>query len=302
MRIAMAALLLGSCTWATRVDLHSQDCETDLDCSAGRVCSANNFCLLTSKARECERTDQCGASELCTSGMCELAETARWGCVGDAPEAPMPGSGKVTLRMQLVMRAAGETVPLTGAVTAVACAQSTCDEMEGPFTPDPAGMLKVVVEQGFEGFVKFTGGGFVNTFYRLQAPLNADLSAAAEVMILRTADVSKIAQTAGAKVNLTERGVVLFQLLDCLGEPSGDVSITNLAQDPEIDIVYLTADQTAASAARATSAAGVAMVLDAPIGSPKFKLTRQSASTDIGSLAVETVAGAITYVPYQFGR
>ncbi len=120
--------------------------------------------------------------------------------------------------------------------------------------------------------------------------------------MLSASDVAGIAQAAGAKVDLNERGVVLFQLLDCLGDFAGDVSVEGLARDPEVEIVYLAADKSADSAAKATSGAGVAMALGASIGSPKFALTRQSSSTKLGSLAVTTVAGAVSYVPYQFGH
>ncbi len=299
MRIAIAALLLlAGCTLAT--DLDTQKCDTDLDCGAGRTCSANNFCLLSSQATVCVRAAQCGLGEVCASGKCEAEETARWGCVDSMPEEPIASSGEVTLRMKISMRAGSGTVP-SSAVTAVACARPTCEEMKGPFRSNQAGVVDVVVDPGFEGFVKLTGEALIDTYYQLQTPLNADPSVA-EVTMLSAGDVAKIAQAAGAQVNLTERGVVLFQVLDCLGDLSADVSVTDVAKDPEVDIVYLAADKSADSDADATSGAGVAVALNASIGSPKFSLARQSSSKELGSVSVATIAGAVTYVPYQFGR
>jgi len=300
MRIAIVTLLLTSCTLVTELD--GERCQTDLDCGEGRACSANNLCLLTSKARECVRTDQCGEGELCASGTCQAEEAARWACVGEVPDLPVSDSDTVTLRMKLTMRPGGKAAPLAGAVTAVACVLPTCDEMEGPFAPDEAGVIEVVVDQGFEGFVKLTGNGWMDTFYQLQAPLTADSPAVSEVTMLSASEVAEIAEAADAEVNLDERGVVLFQLLDCQGDLSEGVSVTDVSKNPEVDVVYITADQTADSAASATGRAGTAMVFDASIGAPKFKLARQSARLDLGSLAVTTVAGAITYVPYQIGR
>lgn len=302
MRIAVAAVLLTGCTLVS--DLDGQACETDLDCGEGRACSANNLCLLIAEERACVRTDQCEAGEVCALGSCEEEETARWGCATTSQDATSD-SEEVTLRLQVMTRVDGksaEVVPPATQVMGAVCELPGCDGSETAVAASEAGLLEVKVAPGFQGLIKLSSAGLLDTFYQLQAPLSSTASTPVQVLMLSESELSALALAADADLNLTERGVVVFQISDCLGEPSGGISVANLADDAEGDLVYLAEDQSVDTAASSTSDTGVAIALDAAVGSMPYKLTRTEASMDLGSMTVATVAGSVTYFPYQFGR
>ncbi len=298
---AFALLLLGSCTLVS--DLDYRKCDTDSDCADGGTCSANNFCILPVEGTlQCDATNSCDDGEVCVNGQCVAEEVARWGCVADLPAEPITGSEAVTLRMRVQKRNGKETAPVSTAVTAVACKQSSCEEALGPFAVDSTGAVDVVVERGFVGFVKLTAEGLRDTLYQLQSPVNVDRSAPLDVVMLGDADVTDLSKAAGVEVDATTGAVVLFQILNCIAERSDDVSVVVVGQVPSIDIFYLAPDQTALRGATATSAAGVALATDAPTGTAQFRLVRESSGKAIDSLEVATSAGTVTYVSYEFGQ
>ncbi len=313
MRVLLLPALLSGCTFLTDVDRYN--CNTNADCGEGRFCSANKYCLLTrdaapgdgsdgdaEKPRACGPDAPCEGTDVCVADKCESEEVARWGCVGSRPERANPSAEPVVLRLQVTRREGSASVPVTGGVTVIACELPTCEAPVGPFALGDDGWVEVVVQQGFKGFVKLTADGLLDTLYQLQSPLNEDWQAPRPVTMLSEDNVSGLALLAQAEVDLEGRGVLLFQIFDCVGEGADDVSITFVKEDPAIDIFYLAPNEIPQPDATATSAAGVAGAADVPQGLQQLTLTRESTGTQIVSLAVAALPATVTYVPYRFGK
>lgn len=329
MRFALLTMLLATgCSWLS--DLEEYKCGTDEDCGDGKACSVNGYCVLIAddagepaetgpectatepcaggllcsegQCLPCDDTRPCQGADLCVMGQCLGEDEARWACVGDRPEEAMPGPAQVTLSIELRRRDGSESVPIDVDVTVTACELPTCDTPRGPFEPGDDGVVDVIVPQGFKGFVKMTGGELFDTFYQIQAPVNADRSAPLPITMLGEDNVLGLALVVGAEVDLEGRGIILFQVLDCLGERSPDVSVAMVNADPDVDSFYLAASELPQPNATATSTAGVGGVVDVPQGLPQFDLIRESTQEKLATLAVASLPRTVTYVPFRFGN
>ena len=301
MRAIVPILLVSGCTFIA--DLDGQRCDSDADCADGRSCSANNYCLLDVEdpgSLECSSADPCEGSDLCVQGQCVSAETARWGCVDDAPAAAVESSQQVALRLRLQRLDGSDTSPVASA-TVSACEFATCEAPLGPFQVDGSGSVDVMVPQGFTGFVSVTGDSLLDTLYQLQAPLNADESAPLPVTLLGESDVSSLAAAAGETAEVDSTAWVLFQLFDCTGAPTGDVAI-GAVEDEVAQVAYLSAPGTPVSDATSTDDAGLGFAGGGTGGSAQFNFARQSTGDTLGAVSVATAPGTVTVVPYQLGR
>lgn len=302
MRLPVALLLLLSgCT--VIADLDGQRCDTDADCADGRVCSANNYCLIEVEEPsgvECSSADPCDGSDLCVQGKCVSAEDARWGCVDDQPEAPNQTSEQVALRLRLQQRSGDEFTPLQSA-TVTACEFAACEDAVGPFTPDSSGTVDVTVSQGFTGFVKVSAPPLLDTLYQLQAPLNADESAALAVTVFAPDEITSLAAAAGETAAVAESAWVAFQLLDCTGTATSDITISS-ADNESATVAYLSDDGTPVADASASGSSGLAFAGGGTAGSAQFNLVRESTGTTLGAVSVATAPGSVTVVPYELGR
>lgn len=125
--LILAAVLVSACDDPV---LRDGECRSDVDCGAGRVCSANE-CV------ECASNADCGDAEFCCQGLCRPGTEIEERCGCGASPAGSPGQSCATVE--------ADSLCLVGGATAVVenVAQGTCGcgctiEEGGPLCGPPA--------------------------------------------------------------------------------------------------------------------------------------------------------------------
>ncbi|HKO51348.1 MAG TPA: hypothetical protein VJV79_26750 [Polyangiaceae bacterium] len=267
-RLLAAFGLLGSlASCSVMVDANRPQCSQDSDCTnrgpefAGSVCSA--------------------------AGLC--GEDPKWSC--DAA----PTSTGYTLTMHL--QDAVDSKKVLPGVVAQLCRQLdvACETPVGAtVVSDAGGGITMQIEPGFDGYVQLTDSKIAPSLYFLTPPKSGDLDLPM-VPLASPLAARGIVVTAGAKSWLPDRGIVLLNAFDCLGQTAGGITFSlGGAPDPSTVIFYLV-DNFPTTTGTATDATGYGGLVNVPVGVATIAGTLGPGGRKVSNTSLLIRAGYVSY-------
>ncbi len=258
---------------------------------------------------QCTTTADCTArgfkNAACMANVCQMAAPPDagapdpiWGCVGHVPVPNPDTNKKVTITEQLVLALDGSPV------TDVTC--DVCDKLDYNCTgtnpdfpkglhPDAKGNVSAAVVQGFDGFVRITGGTTLDSLVFIGQPLIKPPSVKI-IQLLRPMDYTTIAMVAGLKVDMTH-GTAILEGVDCEGLPMSGISFKTNVKDSETAAFYLiNMLPQEPPMATATDTDGYGGFFNLPPGSAVATSSRESGKQCIGDSSFRIEPYTISYV------
>ncbi len=268
---------------------------------AAGVTSACSVILAPDQA-QCEQDADCAArgfpaGAACTANVCVKPVDPVWGCLGNVVEPVPDPTKKVTLSEQLTDTSQAPVTVATVDVCAkldVDCTSTDPDYPKG-LMPDADGNVTFQVIQGFDGFMRITATGYMDSRVFVGRPIVAQPS----VKSVRLLEVSEYSILAGAAKQVPNpmRGTAILYAVDCSGNAAAGVSFTSPDTDSSSQPFYLVNQfPTTPPTATATDVDGFGGIFNMPTGSSVATSLRASDQAFIGQSSFDVLANTISYV------
>lgn len=222
-----------------------------------------------------------------------------WGCLGNVVFPP-PAKAKVKVTIPFVELV--QKAPVTD-IKVRACARLDvgCANPVAPVqTPGPDGKVTFDVDANFDGFAEVipqtNDGGAPNFVPALVFfnPPPADDHVYPTILLLTPFTLSTVAAAAGSSVD-PKLGAIFYATLNCKGEPGEGVSVSPDRTETTTQGFYLIKGVPSLSAS-ATDGSGYGGIVNTPLSFIKMSAQLFTTKKPIGSTAVLSRAGTITYV------
>ena len=204
--------------------------------------------IVSGSEEQCGSDDDCSArgfeNATCADGVCvkkAAEEDPIWGCLGHVVE-PVPDPSKtISFPMRLAFANGGSPVGVNAVVDVCDKLDLDCTSVDPNFPkglhPDSAGMVDVVVQEGFDGFVRITSNEVVDSRVYVGRPIVTPPSVK-EIQLLRPTEYELLATLTGKAIDPT-RGTAIVLAVDCQGIAASGVRFEVPSADSESDEFYL---------------------------------------------------------------
>jgi len=260
------------------------------------VSAAENQCA---SADDC--TDRGFANAACVDQVCveDVAQDPIWGCLGNVVEPTADPTKFVHFPIRLAYATDGSPVGTDAVVDVCGKLDITCTGTDPKFpkglSPDAEGMVDVLVQEGFDGFVRITSADTVDSRVYVGRPIVAPPSVK-EVRLLRPTEYELLATLTGLAVDPT-RGTAIVLAVDCGGIAVGGVRFETPNADSEsVEFYLINQAPTIPPTATATDKDGFGGFFNLPPSSAVVRAFRAEDDFFIGESSFQVLADTISYV------
>ncbi len=258
--------------------------------ASGAGCSV----LVDADRPQCSQDSDCSnrgaafAAAVCAAGLCEVDPL--WSC-GALPVSQTP-SYQLTMHLQDAV----SSKPLSGVVARL-CRKLdvTCQSPIGSkVLSDDTGGVAMPIEAAFDGYVQLMDSKIAPALYFLTAPASGDLDLPT-VPLASPSVAALIVQQAGGTTWLDERGIVLLNAFDCLGQPADNISYSIGGTPDSATFIFYLVNGLPTTDATVTDSTGYGGLVNMPVGVSTIAATIAPSGRKVSNISILVRAGYISY-------
>jgi hypothetical protein len=184
-----------------------------------------------------------------------------------------------------------------GGVTAQLCKKLdvTCENPIGAtIVSDDNGGVTMPIEAAFDGYVLMRDPKIAPALYFLTAPASGDLDLPT-VPLATPFQANGIVLSAGGNTWMPDRGIVLLNAFDCLGQPAANLTYSiGGTIDPATFIFYLVGSYPTTNST-ATDYTGYGGLVNVPVGVSTIAATLNPGGHKVSTTSILVRAGFVSY-------